>query len=267
MGSVCSLLIAHINAHLVQTHQRIPSNYHHMHMTLQIQLQHDTNFPCVLIGSLKEEHWRGCAVIPPPFLSFFLKTSQSSDKRETAEGADRHNVQLLSSSLHKNLIYTLHSPSASLLILVCVCVFIVSWQTSIIMQHRETTLCPYYRAPFLLFLCFHYSSPLYARPRPSHRGSILKFNNAALCQCRRSSEDTAQTGGGSAEGKWIRIRSRVISRIIHFWVKTLTCLDLQRKLLCCILYFNKAPMLTLFIHPSPNPDTHSFCFCSILPDS
>lgn len=54
--------------------------------------------------------------------------------------------------------HTHHSnSSASPLIFACVC---VSWQASSIMQHWDMMPCPHYRAPILLFLCFHDRSPL-----------------------------------------------------------------------------------------------------------
>lgn len=111
--------------------------------------------------------------------------------------ADKHNMLLLSSSLHKNLIYTLHSPSARLLIFVCVCSLCRDRPVSLC--NTETTLCPHYRGPILLFLCLHYFSPLFTLVLgPSHRVSILERNNAA--QCPHGNEETTQTEGGSQRG-------------------------------------------------------------------
>lgn len=85
--------------------------------------------------------------------------------------ADRHNVLLLSSSLHKNLIYTLCSPSASLLIFLhaCVCVrahCVVTDQYHYATERNDALSplqSPHSTVP-LLSLCL--SSPLYAPPRP-----------------------------------------------------------------------------------------------------
>lgn len=66
--------------------------------------------------------------------------------------AGTHNAPLFCSSLHKNLIYTLRSPSASALCGLyprrgC---FVASWQTGAIVQQGETTPCVQHRGPFLL---------------------------------------------------------------------------------------------------------------------
>lgn len=76
--------------------------------------------------------------------------------RSLLRKADTHNVPLFHSSLHKNLIYTLSSPSASLLIFIRACMFccVVTDHHNYATErwHCVSTTEP----PF----CFHCSSPL-----------------------------------------------------------------------------------------------------------
>lgn len=154
----------------------IHSHYHHVQIhTANTRTPWLCGISCLYRASIKRDKNDGNALLRQvDVLSFQRERKRSLLNRMTnnwqdkpqmqMQPTDRHNVLLLSSSLHKNLIYTLHSPCASPLIFVrvyvCVCLLIVSWQTSIIMQQREMMLCPHYRGPILLFLCFHYFSPL-----------------------------------------------------------------------------------------------------------
>lgn len=102
--------------------------------------------------------------------------------------ADRHDLLSLSSSLHKNLIYTLNSPSASLLIFVCVCVCSLCVVTG---RHHYATqqndaVSPLQSPHSPVSLLSSFISP-------PHFVSTLRFNNAA--QCPHGNKGSTQTRG------------------------------------------------------------------------
>lgn len=88
-------------------------------------------------------------------------------RRRLPRTADRQNVLLLSSSLHKNLIYTLRSPSASLLIFVCVRAHCIVTDQYHYATQRNDTVSPL-QSPHstVSLLSLFLSSPLHTRPRP-----------------------------------------------------------------------------------------------------
>lgn len=153
--------------------------------------------PCLLTASLKKILLKGkhCWEVWTVFkekkmhnIEWTTTKDQSSDQSCWAPH-----------SIKPHLLYTLHSPIASLLIFVCpLCrdrpVSLCNTQKC----HCVPTTEPQFRC--LMLPCFHYFSPLLFTliPNPSRRLSVLELNNAA--QCLHSNEETTQTEGESQRG-------------------------------------------------------------------